>query len=269
MKKRHPVVLLLLFVIFALSASTVFSQDQPKNQEPEEPFAAPLIGVSFAWVFPGGHMAETYTSFLSAGISGMYKTSQNWIWGLDGNFLFGSGNVKSDKLRDEILKDIMNQQGFITGTGGLDAEVSAYNRGFSITAKAGKLIPFSKKNPNSGLFFTIGGGFLQNQTIFNIGVKETGTVPLLEGDYARGYDGQMRGFQLSEFIGYMFMGNNSQFFNFYVGFEITQAWMKYTRDYIFYLKGPDNNTYFEGMYAIKGVWMFPLKSRKATEFYYY
>lgn len=204
--------------------------------------------------------------FLSFGVDFIYKFSSNWMLGLEGDLYFGNDNLKH---REERLPMLYANGAVIGGAGG-DAGVEAYNRGLSLIAMVGKIIPVSAKNPNSGIFLSLGGGFTQSQIIYSVQAEE---APQLDGDYALLYDHQQRGAVIAENIGYWFMSNSRAYFNFSLTFEMQQHFTRSTRDYVIDhymgISGKDNNRYYTPTYALKLVWMIPFTGKKTQEYYYF
>ena len=242
-------------------------------QEDNGVLQSPIIGVSLGYAFPKGDMGEKFGPYIQAGGNFLFKTNANWVFGIEGNFISGNNNMKNDALR-EILKDLYNSQGYIPGDDKIlnnidryetNAGVTAHNRGFNVLLRGGKIFPVSKSNPNSGIFFMGGAGITQNKIIYNTLADK---VSQLSDDYVKGYDRKNRGFQLTEFVGYWFMGNSSRYLNFYIGLEFGQSWSKSMREYQFDLKAKDTKTYFDRTYTLKAGWMIPLGSRKTNEFYF-
>lgn len=243
-----------------------------------------IVGFNFGTVFPspGGSFGKApdgtkaqYTTmydlykfpFLNFGLNGIYKYKSNWLVFLDGDFFFGSDNLRSRNLR---MADLFTRDSIIIGTNGTDAVVTCYNRGFSVRAGAGKIFRVSKKNPNSGILVKLSGGWIQQQTIFNLNEVQ---APQIDDAYAKLYDHQRMGGVLTEGIGYWFMSNNLNLVNFYFTFELSQSWMKSTREYtidqLAGLRGKDSNRYFDLTYTLKFCWMFPLKGKTSYDYYYY
>ena len=245
---------------------------------------APIIGFSFGVTAPSdklsfgkdpdgnkvtdGSMYDLYKPpYLSFGLDFAYKLKSNWFFSFDGSIFFGSDNLK---YRVDRMSGIFTRDSIIVGTNGTDAVVTCYNRGLTFKGGVGKLFPFSDKNPNSGIFAKLSGGYIQNQTIFMINEVN---APQIDDDYALLYDHQRRGFVLTESIGYLFMSNHRTLVNAYIALEVSQSWMHSTRDYIIDnmmgLHGPDPNRYFDMSYAIKLCWMFPLTGKPAYDYYYF
>lgn len=216
-----------------------------------------------------GIMHDLYKPpYMEFGMSYMYKFISNWLLFVDANFMFGNNNLTQ---RQERLGLYTNDDiSIIIGTNGTDANVTCYNRGLSLQGGIGRIFNVNEKNPNSGILAKIGGGWMQNQTIF---FKNDVEAPQIDGDYSRLYDQQRRGFMLTESIGYIFMSNHENLMNFSVSFEVSQCWSHSTRDFVIDnvmgLCGPDNNRYFDMLYTIKLCWMFPLTGRPAYDYYFY
>jgi hypothetical protein len=191
----------------------------------------------------------------------MFKTKSNWLFGAEGNYLFG-GNVK---IGDSLLKNISTPDGFIIDANGYYADVIYYERGYSFYAKFGKQFPAFGSNPNSGITIMAGLGYLQNKIrIHNPG----NTAPQIFGDYKKGYDRLNGGFALNASIGYTYL-SNSRLLNLYGGFEFIQSWTHSMRDYDFDLGMKDETSYASQFYGIKVVWMIPLYKRTPKNFYLY
>jgi len=214
-------------------------------------------------------MASLYKGpYLDFGLNAIYKYRSNWMVLLYGDIWFGNNNLKH---RQERMGSIYSRDSIIIATNGTDANVSCYNRGFSVQAGAGKIWTVApEKNPNSGIFTKLTAGYMRQQTIF---VANDEKAPAVDGDYGLLYDHQRHGFLLTEGVGYWFMSNYANLVNLYVTFELTQVWSSPTRDYTidYYLglRGKDNNRYFDLIYSIKLCWMIPLKGKSSRDYYFY
>lgn len=221
----------------------------------------PIIYATYSYMWPGGDLAQRFGSNSSIGGGFMLKTAGNWVFGVEGNFMFG----QSVKNSDSILKSISTSNGFLIDANGMYADLVYYERGYNFLAKVGKIIPLFGPNPNSGLMITAGGGYLQDKVrIHNPG----NTAPQILGDYKKGYDKLDGGIMLQGTIGYMYL-SNTRLLNFYVGFEFMQTWTKSLRDFDFETREKDTKQYNSQFYGIKVKWMIPLYRRSPKEFYYY
>ena len=120
-------------------------------------------------------------------------------------------------------------------------------------------------NKNSGLLLMGGLGFLQHRIrIENLDNR----VPNLNDDYVKGYDRLSNGFAAHQFIGYMHL-SNSRRLNFYVGFELNQAWTQNRRGYNFDKQQVDKEKRLDLLYGIKVGWILPLYPKGAQKYFYY
>lgn len=225
--------------------------------------STPFFTASAGWTLPFGEMGNRYDPFININTNLGWKTDKNWIYYCEFGFQFGSNNVK---IKNDILSGMLTNTSdpFVIGQDGTNAGVVAYNRNLSLSIFGGKVIPLWFSNPNSGLMITLGAGFLQHQIIYQPTLTE---APQIEGDYALGYDRQMRGAMVSGFLGYIHMSKKN-FANFYLGVQVDNSWTKMTRDYQFDLRRGDNNLYYDGMLTFKIGWMFPFYGRSADKIYY-
>jgi hypothetical protein len=247
----------LTFILFLCS---IFISLKAQVNVNDSTIAAFIPTFSYAYQFPGGDLAEQYGSNSTIGGGIMYKSKKNILLSLDVNFIFGS-DVKNS---DSILKFVLTDNGFIIDGNGVYTLYSMYERGYSINFRIGKVFNLLAANPNSGVFFMGGMGYLAHR--LNIDVQHE-TAPQITGDYAKGYDRLTSGFNLNEFIGYYFM-SKSRLLNFYAGFEFYQAFTKSRRDYIFDLMQEDTSNHLDLFYGIKVGWMIPVYNRAPDKYYY-
>lgn len=246
----------------------LFSSKAQTISDNADTLSCPIVSFNFAPWLAQGAMNDMFTSpMLDFGVSAMYKTKSNFLFGIEGSFFFGNDNLKN---RQERLRSLYTEAGTIIGTGGTDAGVEAYNRGLVGLLQIGKIIPVIKNNPNSGIFIMVGAGIAQNQIVYTPWLEET---PQLSDDYIKLYDHQQRGVVISERVGFWYMNNKKNYLNLHVSFEFTQMWLKSTRQYVIDdymgIRGKDNNKYFSHIYGIKLGWMIPLEGKSTQEYYYY
>ena len=125
--------------------------------------------------------------------------------------------------------------------------------------------PTLAPNRNCGITVMLGGGYIQDRIRIN---NPDGTTPQINDDYGKGYDRLNSGIAVNASLGYLFM-SNTRLFNFYVGFEFTQAWTKSRRQYDFDRMEYDNTKYSTQFYGLKVCWFVPIYARKPKDFYYY
>ncbi|MDD3877879.1 MAG: hypothetical protein PHT69_14755 [Bacteroidales bacterium] len=245
----------LLFTVFLfIFVSSLFAQIDVQEKKR-------ILGAqaNFSYEFPGGDMALRFGSNANVGGGFFLKTKSNFLFNLEGNYLFGE--VINE---DTLFHQIKTSGGYIVDGDGMYADVRTYERGFTIMAKAGRIFRIFNDNPNSGLALMIGGGFLQHK----IRIENPGqTVPQINGDYKMGYDKLTNGPALSQYLGYVHY-SDKRIFNFSFGFEFTQAFTKAYRNYDFDYMGKDLRSRIDLLYGIKLSWMIPFNKRIPKNFYY-
>lgn len=217
--------------------------------------------------FPLGDVQQRYKLSYHIGGEFLYKHKSNWLWGVSGAFLFGE-NVDEPGFMQSIFP-IFSRDGSMPA-------LSVGMRGMSFMAQGGKLIPLGKKpNRNSGLLIKMGIGYIQHKIYFSVRGDLT---PQVNGDYIKGYDRLTDGVALSQFIGYMFLGNN-RMINFMVGFEAIEGFTKNRRGYNYDTFQFDNGDKYDIFIGLKAGWIFGIygkgkttsgnkDKKKEREFYY-
>jgi hypothetical protein len=207
-------------------------------------------------------MAEQFGSNSVIGPGFMVKTSSNWLIGAEYNFLFGN-NVKNGL---DILNGMITSDGNVISGDGTPALVALFERGTTVSARFGKLFPLSDKDRNSGIFFTVGTGFISHKIRIEV---ENQSAPQLKGDYKRGYDRLTSGLRLSQSIGFMYFGKN-RLLNFTLSIDAVEGFVKPYREYYFDLMAPPpEDKQFDFFIGPKIAWMIPLRPRNADKYYYY
>jgi len=219
-----------------------------------------MVFPAVSFQFPAGDMSERFGSNSTIGMGYQHKTGGNWLFMADYNYIFGN------KINQEgLIQNLLTVDGFVIGDNGQIAEVSFFERGFYTTLRAGKLIPLTASDPNSGLMLLAGTGFMQHK-IF-IKVKDN-MVAALRKDYNKGYDRMTNGFSAVQFIGYMRM-DKKRLHNFFAGIEIVEGWTKGRRSINFDTMTIDDNQRLDILYGIKLGWIIPFRKRMAKDYYYY
>ena len=251
MKRVFALLLLLLMMAFAARAQ--------KNIR-DSVISFPMVGFTAAYQIPGGDLSERFGNNFNVGFLFQWKFGNNWLAGLEGDFLF-SDKVKENDILDQYKTPDGN---IIDGNGGY-ADVNLSLRGIKLELKGGKIIPIVGPNKNSGLMTTLGIGYLQHKIFID---TPGHPIPYLEGDYRRGFDRLCTGISLTEFLGYMNFGNR-RLVNFYAGFEFTQAFTKNRRMMNFDTGKTDSESRLDLQFGIRFGWVFPIYKRSADNIYYY
>ncbi len=223
--------------------------------------ATPWIAAHYGINGTAGDLADRHGLFNHVGLFGGYKTKHNWVFGVEGSFMFG-GDVRVSNL----FENLVDSKGTITDINGDIAIVVVYSRGFYTNASVGKIIPIFGPNPNSGLYINFGAGYLLHKIRIE---TQNQVVPQLELDYKKGYDRLTSGINTHQFVGYAHMSNRG-FVNFYTGFYMQEGFT-YNRRPIFYDQ-PDTPVSQDMMldiqYGVKFAWMIPIYKRKPKDFYF-
>jgi hypothetical protein len=249
-------VLLLLVIMLVICTVKVSAQVNVKDSS----IFATMIYPAFSFQMPGGDLKERFGISASLGPGFMLKTRNNWLLSAEADFIFGE-DVKNQQ---RILENISTSEGWIIDGNGTYAEIHMYERGFSCMAGLGKIFSGLGPNSNSGIMLMLKGGYLQHK----IRIENPDNVaPQVYGDYKKGYDKLSDGPAMSEFVGYMYLGNN-RIASFFGGINFTQAWTKSRRIYDFHDMKKDDTLNFDMLYEIKLGWIIPFYKRASQEFYY-
>lgn len=221
----------------------------------------PWVAVNYGGNWTHGDLALKYTFLHHLGIMAGYKTSKNWFWGLDGNFMF------SDKVNINGMFDgLTDATGNITDMNGDIGTVVVSARGLNVNFAVGKVFPVLSPNKNSGFFVHGGMGFLAHK--YRIATQDQ-VIPQLELDYKKGYDRLTLGPNFHEFLGYAFMADHG-LINFYGGFYAQQGLTKNFRKIFFDQPNVpvSTKTMIDLQVGFKLGWFIPIYKRKPKDFYF-
>ena len=219
-----------------------------------------MIGLSYGYQFSAADMAKRFGNNSSIQLNIDFKTQKQWTFGINGSYFFGK-EIKETGIFDSIS----TPDGYIIDKSGEFGDVRLYERGFTVSVTAGRLFAFKKPNPNSGIMFNIGLGFIQHK----IRIETIGNnIPQLSTAYKKGYDRLTNGLLLSQDLGYLYLSNN-RLVNFYFGFECLEGFTKSRRSYDFDLMKQDTNKRMDILYGGKIAWILPLYKKAPQAFYYY
>ncbi len=219
----------------------------------------PYIGVSYGYQFPEGNMYKRFGNSSSIGLNLDFKTKKQWTFGINGCYFFGKD------VKESLFDSIATPSGAIINGNGEFADVRLYERGFTASLTAGRLFSFKRPNPNSGIMFSVGAGFIQHK----IRIETIGNnAPQLSKQYKKGYDRLTNGFLLSQNLGYLYLSDN-RLVNFYIGFECMQGFTQNRRSYDYDLMKQDTEKRVDILYGGKFAWILPMYKRAPQEFYTY
>jgi hypothetical protein len=117
-----------------------------------------IPNISFSYQIPGGDMALEFGDNATIGGGFFYKSKSNILLSADFNYIFG-GTIKNEA---EILKMVLNKDGYIIDGNGTLALYTVYERGYSVNMRIGKIFNLLSANPNSGVMLMGGIGYLSH-----------------------------------------------------------------------------------------------------------
>lgn len=240
---HRSIFLVLLFTAFATSPS--YGQGGLRDTT----ILVVPITISYAYQLPGGDLALRFGANSNIGLSAGVKFSNNYYLGLEGSFIFGS--IVNE---NNMLKEMITSNGVIVDQDGQPATVVLYERGYTVMATAGKVIPVVGPNPNSGIFLKLGGGYVRHKIRIE---TQNNVVPAIEDEYLKGYDRLCAGPMAMLFVGYQHISNN-RFVNFMVGWEMNLGFTSTLRPYNFDTGRSDDGSRVDGLNGFRFGWTLPL-----------
>jgi len=216
-----------------------------------------IAGVGYGFVIPGNDFSERFGNGNILYISYSYKLRSQFIFEINTGYLYSS-NVKENK----ILSNIATSDGYLISSQGMLNPIEFTLKGFLIDANIKYLIPLWP-NPNSGLYFGAGGGFLQHKIGFDY---DYGPLTQIEGDYLKGYDRLSNGTSISQHIGYYFFSDRN-LGNFNLGFSVFEAFTKNRRDFNFDEHQRDDKKRIDILYLIRFGMNIPLYKKAPPKYY--
>lgn len=217
------------------------------------------ITLSYAYQLPGGDLADRFGPNHNVGLSASYKFKSNYSLGLEGSFLFGNQVVDRG-----MLSGMLTTNGVVVDQEGNPASILLFERGYTVMAFAGKLIPVAGPNPNSGMLLKLGGGYLRHHQLIE---TQNNVVPALEGEYAKGYDRLTAGPAVLAFVGYQHLSNNRRV-NFLVGFEMMLGFTRSLRPFNFDTGRPGDSGRRDFLSGLRVGWTLPIhKTKDDRQFY--
>lgn len=187
-------------------------------------------------------MSEKANWVHNFGPSFSFKTEHNLLLQSHLNLFVGHTS-----LQKETANMVFSELEIPISSEGLLEEVISRFQGFSISVDVGKMIIPSKYNMNSGIWLSLGAGFVQHRLKF---VYKGQNVRQLENPYVKGYDRLSNGLLLNQFIGYRRYSNKNSF-NYTLGLEINEGLTKNRRSWNYDTFGPINDQRLDIYYGLK------------------
>jgi hypothetical protein len=255
-KKKHLRFLFTFLYCFFWGA--FYAQDS--KTEVKKPDRAVLITPSISTQFAGGDFSDRFGTSFTAGLGAGIKTSQNWIFSIDAQFMFGS-DVKNV---DQMLASIYTENENILNQTGNSAQLSVFQRGFYGIGEISKVFHQIGVNPNSGPSISVGAGFINHWIQFNNAGNDS---PQIIEEYEKGYDRYSGGFLLKQSIGYIYLSPNRRV-NLKISFELLQAFTTNYRAFNYDTGMEDTNQHLDLLYGIRVNWYLPIYEKQIDQFYY-
>jgi hypothetical protein len=216
-----------------------------------------MVGMHVSGQLPQYDLAKRYGPNFSVGGSFIWKTKHNVLVSVEGSYFFGRN------VRENVIVNMKNDNGYVIDNEGFPADLRLTERGWNFYGNVGYLFSKLGNNPNSGVFFTVGGGWMQHKIkLYDANQK----IAAVNGDMRKGYDRLSGGFALSQFVGYKYISNN-RLSNCYFGFEFYEGFTKSLRGFNYDTGLPDTQKRFDVLVGFRFGWILPLYKR-TKDFYY-
>ena len=223
------------------------------------PLRSPHISITSGGFLPISDLNSRYGSFATIGASFGIKTESNKYLGLRLTYLTGA-----EVQEPNLLSNLLTPDGEIIDNEGRVAQISISGRGAIIGLHAGKIIPLSGSNINSGILLRGGLGSLHHKIGFDFTENH---ITQLEEPYLTGYDRLSWGGYASGFIGYWHMDTYRRV-NAYggvFGFVSRTAPLRSTN---FDTGIPDTEPRFDAGLGIEIGWVLHIYKRAPKEYWY-
>ncbi len=242
--------LVAFFFLFTLRAQTDFESKR-----------ALLIGANAAYSQIQGDWAEHFGDQFGIGATFGWKFRNNWL--LTANGTFGFGGPINDQ--NAVLGTLLTDRGFLLNLNGNYATVTLYQRNVYGLIDLEKLLPFWNANVNSGPLMGLGAGYIWHW----IRIDNAGNdSPVINGDYARGYDRFSQGPMLRQSLGYLYFSRNRRI-NFKLAFEFCQIFSRDQRG-LYYPTGESiSGSQTNFLYGLNLTWYIPIYQGGTQQEYYY
>ena len=255
MRRLYPVVFLLV-----LLSGNAFAQDDLFGMEKKDPQKGFVISVHGIGELPLADMADRFGASYRLGANVFYKTKQNWLIGVKGDFLF------SNKVSEPGLLDNISRSNSIINLNGQKSPVPVFLRGYTVGIQAGKIFNtiLGGNNPDNGLLVMGTVGFIQHKILLS---DKNNEFPQLTPEYKKGYDRLTNGVLIEPFVGYNHIGKDG-FLNFNIGLNALVGFTGGRRTYNFDTQMPGNDKRLDVLVGIRGSWYIPIFRKKSDELFF-
>ena len=208
---------------------------------------------------PIGRLANNFSNNSTIGTSYFFEISNNMIFGIEGNYMFGN-DIKDSTIFDNIS----TSTGAIIGADGHYANIKLMQRGFDSYIFTGYAFHFSERTL-SGIYISQGIGYLQHQIFID---TKNQNIPQLNENMKRGYDRFSNGVSAKLSVDYKYYHKTGRL-QISSGINYTSAYTKNQRVYDF-----ANNEYYSSkrtcdqLLGFKFEIIIPIQRKNEEEFHY-
>ena len=218
------------------------------------------IGATGGYCLPTADMQSRFGNFATAGGIVGYKLANNLSFDAQYNFLFGNAINEVG-----ILSRISTPDGYVINGDGEFQVLNEYMRGHVASIGVSKVTGWLGRNPNSGIFFTVGGGYMLHRIrYYQPGLSPP---PQLNEEYVKGYDRLTAGPMIREGIGYLYL-DNRKYLNFSVSIQATQGFTKSLRSWNTDQRAAPEEKRLDSYLSINTSWFFLIYKQSAEDTYY-
>ena len=203
----------------------------------------------YALQLPHGDLSNRYKTFGSIGLGIDYKLKSNFLIGVDYDWYFGDAINESGTF-SEITIDF----GQIIDSDGNFSVVRLNIKGNYVTGNVGYLLNLPKDEPNSGIIFSLGAGWMQHKIDI---IASQNKIPQINGEYEKGYDKLTYGVATRQFIGYQYLTTKNKV-HLRAGIEANQGFTQGRRTWDFNANSNGLTKRFDGTIALKVAIVVPV-----------
>jgi hypothetical protein len=248
-----------IFTLTIFLFSATHSLAQTTRDVASTPIRTPHISITSGGFLPIADLNSRYGAFATVGASFGIKTESNKYLGFRLTLITGAEAQEPD-----LLSNLLTPDGEIIDNEGRVAKISVSGRGALFGLHAGKIIPLSGSNVNSGLFLRGGLGSLHHKIGFDFTENH---ISQLEDPYLAGYDRLSWGVYTSGFVGYWYM-DTSRRVNAYGGIFGFASRTSPLRATNFDTGIPDTEPRFDAGFGLELGWVLHIYKRAPKEYWY-
>ncbi|MCX7606182.1 MAG: hypothetical protein N2170_02795 [Bacteroidia bacterium] len=225
-----------------------------------------MPSVVYGGYAPGGDLKQRFGWSSVLGGELAFKTRQNLYLALQGGGLVGD-KVREPGLLQGLLLPSLASAGILAfvDENGKFFTPNFRQRGWTANLRLGWILSrwrIPGQNPNCGPFIEVGGGYLSHRILIDKARSER--LPLLEGEYLKGFDRLTAGWGLTEAIGYRFFSNRG-LINFFIAVEGGQYFTRSLRRYVYDRAERDERKRKDFWAGLRVGWSLPLYEKASVE----